>query len=183
MGVKCDHCDREATVHEVLVKNGKLTERHLCEVHAAQLGVMGAGGEGPNVTQPTASSTVKSTSDPECPSCGTTFSAFRKHGLLGCPDCYATFEDRLTPLLKRAHEGADQHTGRVPARAGSSEQKRAALLQLRRELTEALNVEAYERAAGLRDQIAKLETTPLVTDDPMRQAVADTPAEPDADTP
>ena len=33
-----------------------------------------------------------------CPGCGTTFPQIRQSGILGCPDCYATFEGLLAPI-------------------------------------------------------------------------------------
>lgn len=181
MGTKCDLCDREATVHEVIVKNGVPHERHLCEFHAAQLGIITSSSTDSGSVESESKSPGASKSDEghmkqrpvqelKCQSCGTSFSKFRKIGLLGCPDCYTTFQDRLSPLLKRAHEGADHHTGKVPDRAGTSEQKRAQLLQLRKQLADALDVEAYERAADIRDQIAKLEQGPRALDDASARA-------------
>ncbi len=37
--VKCDQCDKEATVHEVTVRQGAKVEKHLCEACAAKLGI------------------------------------------------------------------------------------------------------------------------------------------------
>ena len=61
------------------------------------------------------------------------------------------------PLLERVHEGASQHVGKVPSRAGTDERRPAALLRLRAALKDAVAEEDYERAARLRDQIKELE--------------------------
>ncbi len=37
--MKCDHCENEATVHEVTRKSGVTIEKHLCEKCAASGGV------------------------------------------------------------------------------------------------------------------------------------------------
>lgn len=160
--MKCEvpGCQNEATVHEVVIKSGKKVERHLCEQHAQTEGVVvahtpineiltkfvmtqaGAGAEQP---KPAA-----------CPTCGATWAEFREKGLLGCPDCYATFEEQLTPLLSRAHEGGTHHVGRVPKRAGIAAGLHRELSTLRRELEDAIRAEEYERAASIRDRIRRL---------------------------
>jgi protein arginine kinase activator len=48
--VKCDQCDKEATVHEVTIVNGVALERHLCEGCAQSQGL--ATGPGPSGTIP-----------------------------------------------------------------------------------------------------------------------------------
>ena len=97
-------------------------------------------------------------SERTCEICGIRFSGFRKHGLLGCPHDYDAFEEALRPLLERTHEGAGQHVGKVPRRAGPDQKKMNALLRLRAQLKAAVVAEDYEEAAKLRDQIKDLET-------------------------
>lgn len=122
--MKCNKCSKEATVHEVTIKNGKQHEKHLCEQCAA------AEGFTPQVqtpltslltqfiTQQSATTTKPTTSQsptsPTCSECGTTYNQFRQSGLLGCPACYEAFETQLGPLLARAHEGGTHHVGKVP---------------------------------------------------------------------
>lgn len=131
--VKCDRCDNEATVHEVMIKSGKRHERHLCEgcakasglaiqTHApitqlltqyitsqVQPGAGGAAGQAA-AAAPAAINT--------CPTCGQTQQQFRQTGLLGCPHCYAAFEAQLGALMARAHDGGTHHVGKRPARLG-----------------------------------------------------------------
>ena len=181
--MKCDRCDNDATVHEVTVRNGVKVEKHLCEACAAGEGIGGAslgelltkfmtqdaevGAKPKHVHKPRAAA---------CQGCGFTFDQFRQSGLLGCPACYKTFEALLTPLIEGAHEGATQHTGKIPkriaARAAGREDEAAteaalARAQLRerqerlkilqRQLEEAVRSEQYELAARLRDQIRKID--------------------------
>lgn len=160
---KCDLCDNEAVVHEITIAGGKKVEKHLCEEHALEEGFEvqqgGLGGifksklvlgGGP---QPSGSARKPS----GCPDCGTTFDEFRKTGLLGCPSCYERFESELSPLLQRAHDGATHHVGKIPNRAGSSIDRQQRLAALRRQLSEAIEAEQYERAATLRDEITTTE--------------------------
>jgi len=165
--MKCDKCDKAATVHLIEIIDGKKIEKHLCEGHASEAGIAvkvtnapinellekfvlkHSGGEAPS---------DEAVGELSCELCGMTYSEFRKRGLLGCPSCYEAFEPALGPLLTRAHEGADHHIGKVPNRAGADEFRQQRLMQLRRELDQAVAAEKYETAAELRDQVRQMET-------------------------
>ena len=94
-----------------------------------------------------------------CPRCGMSYRQFRKQGRFGCGDCYQAFAAELQRLMKRIH-GAQGHTGkqpRSPVGAAVPPPPSDDLDRLRSELEEAVESEAYERAAALRDRIAQLE--------------------------
>ena len=94
----------------------------------------------------------------KCPHCGITFEEFRAKGRFGCPRDYEVFREALVPLLQKMHGGAQRHVGRLPR--GQDEVETTVgdrLLQLRRELHEAITEEKYEDAARLRDEIAEIE--------------------------
>jgi len=179
--MKCDHCDNEATVHEVTVKSGVKIEKHLCEGCASTQGISGQPSTPinelikhyvmshgmPAAAAQAASSAGKAQS---CPTCKTTFSEFRQHGLLGCPDCYKVFEPQLGPLLERAHDGGVTHKGKAPRRmfgSGTKAETRASIVNLeeraerlrkmRKELATAVKAEQYELAAKLRDQLRQMD--------------------------
>jgi protein arginine kinase activator len=86
------------------------------------------------------------------------FMEFRAEGRLGCPHDYEVFRVGLEPLLQRIHRGADHHTGKSPRRGPRSPRVQHELLDLRRQLREAVEQEAFERAATLRDLIRQKET-------------------------
>ncbi len=179
--MNCDRCDNEATVHELTVVNGVSHEKHLCEQCAAQDGVV-FGSDSP-VTEligklaasiPDEPSIEVVSKSPTCGACGTTFAQFRQTGLLGCAQCYFAFEDRLAPMIERAHEGASQHVGKTPKRALEASRRadggkpidqiladaslHAQQVQLlRKQLDEAVAAEQYERAATLRDELTRME--------------------------
>jgi len=159
--MKCDNCNKTATVHLTEIKGGKKLEKHLCEACAGQL-------EGMPVKQHTpinelltnfvlAHSGVPKETAAACEHCGITWAEFRQNGLLGCEHDYEIFEKELTPILQRAHEGATHHTGKSPARRAAvgevPAKKQVDMTKLRRELAKAVELEDYERAAKLRDQI------------------------------
>jgi protein arginine kinase activator len=160
--MKCDKCDNPATVHLIEIKNGKKLEKHLCEQHAAEEGVTVKISNAP-INELLEKFVLKHSgaevraAQLTCESCGMTYAEFRKNGLLGCPECYSAFESALMPLLERAHDGASQHLGKAPTQAGPDEQRQRRLLQLRREMEEAVASEQYELAARLRDSIRKIE--------------------------
>ena len=162
--LKCDNCNKPATVHLTEIRNGKKIEKHLCEQCAAQ-------NEGLPVKSHTpinelltnfvmAHSGLQKDVGQSCDVCGVTWAEFRQGGLFGCANDYSVFEKDLTPLLQRAHEGATHHVGKVPTRRGGSGvplKKRIDATKLRKELARAVEAEDYERAASLRDQIRQAE--------------------------
>lgn len=168
----CECGEREATIHETIIKNGKKIEKHLCEVCAQKQGL------GPKGTPPIsqlissfvlASQAARST-PLVCTVCETSFESFKQSGLLGCPACYDAFEPLLGPMIERSHEGGTHHTGKRPRRAlgggprvGAGEDPVVAMrmrsdriARLRKDLDRALKDEQYERAAKLRDEIDRL---------------------------
>ncbi len=161
---ECDKCGKPATVHLTEIVDGEKLEKHLCEECASSEGITikanlpisqlledfvlqsssGSGGEG------------GPSEELACEVCGLKFSEFRQGGVLGCPNDYDAFESVLVPLLERAQEGATEHIGKVPRRAGSDQHKQNAILRLRAELKQAVASEEYEKAAELRDRIKEM---------------------------
>jgi len=183
--MKCDNCgNKPATVHLTEIRGGKKIEKHLCEQCAAQSEGMPVKQHTPINELLTnfvmAHAGIQKELGVTCPHCGITWAEFRQSGLLGCEHDYATFEKDLTPLLKRAHDET-HHTGKIPTRASSgvgplaaagpagaqavtpavaaapSRRRKVDVGKLRKDLAKAVEVEDYERAAKLRDQIREAE--------------------------
>jgi protein arginine kinase activator len=157
---ECDKCGKPATVHLTEITDGEKIEKHLCEDCAAAEGITIKASL--PISQLLEDFILQPGSREEgeglaCDVCGLTFAEFRKRGVLGCPNDYDAFEERLRPMIERAQEGADQHIGKVPSRAGSGQKKQNAILRLRSQLKVAIDSEDYERAAELRDRIKELE--------------------------
>lgn len=163
----CDACGKNpATVHLTEIVDEQMNELHLCEECARQksaqmeqqfglsdlLAGMAEFGKPPKETL----------ENPvlKCPTCGLTYADFRKIGRLGCGDCYTAFKKYLGPLLRRIH-GSGQHLGKSPFRvaAGLGAKKTIDLQGLRTRLQKAIEEEAFEEAARLRDQIKEMETS------------------------
>lgn len=177
MKTKCDKCDREATVTEVMVKGGQKVERHLCESCAREAGIAVSSGTSLEKLMTSfvlqhqqqgggGSASGTGTSQPQrqvanaCKSCGLAFAEFRQKGLVGCPDCYKAFESQMGPLLERAHQGSSCHCGKSPSRAALAEVVQQRLAQLRKQLGEAVAAEQYERAAVIRDELSRVVVAP-----------------------
>jgi len=85
-----------------------------------------------------------------------TFYEFRHAGRLGCPHDYICFHEELEPLIMNIH-GATEHVGKRPKQGVHGADYQTRLIQLRREMKEAVEQEDYEQASRLRDEIRRLE--------------------------
>ncbi len=170
--MKCDHCDKDATVHEVTVRNGVKIERHLCEACAEQHGIavhpqhpitdlikhyVMKQSIGPAPAEQGLTPVVPPVAQPlrasQCSTCKTTFAEFKQHGLLGCPDCYRNFEGQLAPLVERAHDGAQAHVGKVPKHhVRQTEVDEAAVRAVQEQRLERLKVLRHELDQAVRDE-------------------------------
>jgi protein arginine kinase activator len=162
--MKCDHCDKPAVVHEVVIKGGVTSEVHLCAEHAAQKGyqvptvpvtqlLAQFAGQVPAIA---ASQSRRPATPARCGGCGLGFAEFRQTGVLGCPGCYEAFMPQIATVIERAQSGAVHHVGRAPRRLEGLADRAAARSRLVQELEAAVTAEQYERAASLRDQLKKL---------------------------
>ncbi|MEQ8819756.1 MAG: UvrB/UvrC motif-containing protein [Sumerlaeia bacterium] len=92
-----------------------------------------------------------------CPKCGLEFASYKSTYMLGCPECYIAFAEHLEDDLKKMHH-ATRHVGSGPP--GSSEdlvREQRRIEELREELKTAVEMEDYEHAARLRDEIERTE--------------------------
>lgn len=175
--MECSRCkQREATIIETLIVFGKVIEKHLCEECAREIGI----GTQSHVPLPELVSTLVKAMPSQagqamlaCSVCGLTYARFKQTGLLGCAHCYRAFEEKLGPLIERAHEGATHHVGKIPRGAlersrqggperlemllGSAKERQERLAALQRQLELAVEAEHYEQAASIRDEIRKLD--------------------------
>lgn len=92
----------------------------------------------------------------KCPTCGCTYADVAQTGKVGCADCYTTFHDELSRMIRSVH-GTTSHTGSVPARHRAKQARAEELKRLKRELQEAVQQENYEKAATLRDEVRQLQ--------------------------
>lgn len=154
----CQGCGKhEAQVHLKQVFNGLVQELHLCADCARQ-----AGYEDKNPLSIAELFMGLDARDPiapaSCPGCGLTETDLRKEQRMGCPRCYETFADEIRPMLE-SMQGALTHTGKCPARQRAAVE----LAGLREALRRAVEAQAFEDAARLRDRIRALEGDGVAT--------------------
>lgn len=163
---KCRRCSKPATLHITEIHDGNAVAVHLCEGCAREY-LEDDSSESSH--DPAAELAAKlealvtgedDISRSRCPNCDLSFGEFRERGRLGCPNCYEEFRDELLPLLENIHEEAE-HCGKRPERSPGQTEDQYRLIQLRNQQRAAIEEEAYEAAAALRDEIAKLETALL----------------------
>ncbi len=90
-----------------------------------------------------------------CRKCGWSFGKFRQTGLLGCPQCYRSFEEPLKDLLRKVH-GSEEHLGKVYSH-GTDLAHEQDIDDLQNDLQAAVEREDFEMAASLRDRIQHME--------------------------
>jgi protein arginine kinase activator len=169
----CQECNqRPAALHFTKIINGEKTEVHLCEKCAQEKGEMfifnGESGFAfnnllagllnidPSFQKPS-ESPFQQEEILQCPHCSMTFQQFLKVGRFGCVHCYETFQEQLTPVLRRLHGGNWTHNGKIPKRIGGSLHLRKQIEELKLDLRNAISNEEFEKAAEMRDQIRTLE--------------------------
>lgn len=162
--MNCQSCGtRPATVHVTNIVGGKKQELHLCQECSEKKEILK--NQELNLSailQTVLGQAVGHPTDEwarlTCPSCGIKYMEFRASGRLGCPHDYRVFKDALDPLIQKIHR-ANRHVGKIPPHASRDAQRQAELMTLRQKLREAIETEAYEEAARLRDAIRQKEAT------------------------
>lgn len=164
--MKCQHCEKPATFHitELTEPSGPVMV-HLCEEHARVYLSQESSDSPTNALAGMLAKQLKLEQTAEqlakldkktCPVCGITFAEFRQAGRLGCSYDYVFFQDDLEPLLLSIH-GSKVHKGKRPTRRSGSPDRQHKLIQLRREMQEAIAKEQYEKAGELRDKIQNFD--------------------------
>ena len=164
--MQCENCkNKPATIHLTEIVNGRREEKHLCQSCAEKQGItvktqvslnellnslLASQGDEAEVNS-------NEYAQLKCPHCGITLEQFRRQAVLGCPNDYEVFSKVLAPVIANAHNGNTTHRGKVPAHAGKVVKNQSKLLELERQLDEAVAKEDYEAAAKLRDKIKKLQ--------------------------
>ena len=161
----CQICAKNtATVHFTEIHDNKMSEIHVCEKCAEEKGMQPAAKKHKFDIADLLAGMVDGMTNTEeervghvqCPRCGMLYSGFKETGRLGCAECYQAFQFQLRPLLRRIH-GETRHKGKTPLRAGEEVSAPRQIQRLHDELQRAVEQEDFERAAGIRDEIKRLE--------------------------
>ena len=177
----CQKCNaKEATIHYTEVINGVKSQHFLCSDCAAKTelnefadlfdhefpfakilsGLIGAYGEASNSGKHNKMDQVI------CPTCGMKYSEFAKHGKYGCADCYGVFNLFISDNIKKIQE-SDTHIGKRPKFFHDNKEEhfddkiprrntQDEIALLSGKLKEAIQLEDFEEAVKLRDQIKML---------------------------
>ena len=158
----CDNCKkREATVRYEESINGKNTKINLCSICSQKIGIINNNFMDNmlfSFFDEPLSIDYNKVKEESCPKCGYTFSDYAKTGLLGCANCYNTFESKLTPILKKLH-GKECHVKEENIKKVKKDINKGnnEIEVLKNELKHAIEKEEYEKAAILRDKIKDLQ--------------------------
>jgi protein arginine kinase activator len=158
----CGSCHQnESTIHLTEIVNNQMVEVHLCETCAEEKGAdfkthfnfsellsglsdMGTALQGGQKR------------DVVCKTCGMTFAEFGKTGRLGCAQCYQSLGKVLLPIVKRVQR-ATVHLGKKPVKISRETKQTVDLRDLQERLRKSIQLEEFEEAARIRDDIRKLE--------------------------
>lgn len=163
----CDFCDKKASVFLTQLVDGQMKKVCLCESCAKERGVTDPTGfsladvllsglPGPKAVIPQAPAAAVQGAVKQCPSCAFTLEDLRRVRRFGCSECYKTFQDELSTILRGMHKGSS-HVGKVPKGVMEQQVLDQRLEELRSRLEQAVVSENYEEAAGLRDEIRQIE--------------------------
>ena len=147
----CDDCkNKPAAIFFKEVLPDKTVELHLCEECAAKRGLL--------VTKKLSPVEIlhrllkqKSAQDEKviCPGCYMSLAEFKRTGRFGCSQCITAFDEYIKHFIKQIHQ-SDRHVGR---RVSPGTKKGFQIYKLREDLKKALDSEAYEDAARIRDKL------------------------------
>lgn len=160
----CDRCNkREASIHITKYIDNEKSEIYLCEQCAKETGhINDSNGFSfknlvAGILNPEVEGLKKSPKKVlKCDNCGLTYEEFRREGKVGCKECYNTFEDKLSPLIKRI-QGSNTHVGKIPKDKDRYLRVKRDIKRLKEEMEKVIEKENFERAAEIRDEIYALE--------------------------
>ncbi len=89
-----------------------------------------------------------------CPVCRTTYSDFKRTGLLGCPSCYDVFKEELIPYIQ-CIQGKTEHVGKVVTDVREQDVTRR-LSRLKKELERAAKERRYADAGRIYSQMSEI---------------------------
>ena len=155
----CDRCGKkEATVRYEENINGEKKKINLCNECSKHLGILNMNFmdnmfmsffDEPSYLE------IEKVKEQKCNKCGYIFSDYAKTGLLGCPDCYNTFKDKLEPVLQKLH-GKTYHVDIKEKNVKNQNNSDSKIDELKKKINECIEKEESEKAAVIRDEIKKL---------------------------
>jgi protein arginine kinase activator len=167
----CQICGKNpASVHFTEIHDNKMSEIHVCERCAEEKGMHTPAQQHKfeiadllaGMVDAMTHTDEERVGHVQCPRCGLLYSSFKETGRLGCSECYTAFQFQLRPLLRRIH-GDTRHRGKSPSHGGAAESGTRQIQRLHDDLQRAVEREEFEKAAGIRDEIKRIELSPRAT--------------------
>jgi len=150
---KCNECGcNPANVQVTQIMQNETRVIHLCEECARKKGIAIMLDTELLSTQ----EMIENGSQKACSFCGLSLEQYRGNGLLGCPDCYKTFQDDIDEMLFQLH-GSSMHRGKKYIGLSEEVCRQTNMEQLSVELASAIKNEEFEQAAAIRDAIHSLK--------------------------
>lgn len=161
----CDNCGkRESVLSYTKIHEDGIEEVHLCEVCAEKKLKEDFANNFEMLPQleniienifKLTSMAETSDNTLSCSHCGWTFDRFQKTGKIGCENCYSSFAEEIINYLKMLHL-SPSHRGKMPNNIDDRVKNDRKVQDLQDELSLLIQIEDYEGAAKIRDQIKEL---------------------------
>ncbi len=180
----CENCKKPCVIHLTQIINAEVKKADMCETcpHAKQfqdplqfglmeklLGIAMQQG------------LPKPGNDLVCDHCGYSEAEFHKTGRLGCSACYDVFVTPKMEILRKIQD-AEVHKGKSP-RNQDKRSLRQKIAQLNKELLDAVEIEDYEHAAQIRDQLKEYKNQLSKSENANKSALSAAEKKPKSKTP
>ncbi len=160
--MNCDKCGKPSVYRSTLIVNGVSQTTNLCRDCAIKEGVFN---NEPNSIFDDMFSVFsdflpfEKVENVVCPVCKTSLREFKTTQQLGCPNCYETFREEISSIIKRIapFETHKQQAIKPVKPAKKILTKEEKIADLKEKMKLAVNEERYEDAAKFKKQIQKLE--------------------------
>ncbi len=162
--MKCQFCSNPATVHLTDIVNRQKNELHLCQACAEKKQLLKQQELNlPAILQTLIGQHVGPQTDElarlTCPAAASSTWSSGSQGRLGCPHDYEVFAIGLEPLLLPDSTAPARHVGKAPRQQGRRPIAWPNWSSCAGNLQPAVEAEAYEEAARLRDLLRQKEAT------------------------
>jgi len=175
MNKKCMKCNKPATHKFVKVESGQIFDMYFCQEHAAERSPY----QKPKVpiseilasllSQEQAAAPTEAEGQLKCRTCGMPYAMYKKTLILGCAECYDSFQELLQPELRKFH-GNVHHLGRKPGGGKATQPIGGEMVPVDDVEESAIWQSPDEESAVIAPEstssAAKLEPKPMITPQP-----------------
>lgn len=175
MNKKCMKCNKPATHKFVKVEGGQIFDMYFCQEHAAERSPY----QKPKVpiseilasllSQEQAAAPTEAEGQLKCRTCGMPYAMYKKTLILGCAECYDSFQELLQPELRKFH-GNVRHLGRKPG-GGKAESGGGEMVPVddaeESAIWQSPDEESAVGASEAKSSATKLEPKPMIAPQPV----------------